>query len=149
MRGVVYDTAMKRRRIIIDTNVLVAALKSRRGPSFRLLSLVGTGRFEICLSAPLLFEYEDVVTRESIGINKSAAKDVLDYLCHVAVLQEIHYLWRPFLRDPKDDLVLELAVASQSAQIITYNIKDFAGSERFGIHAIKPADFLVELGVEL
>jgi predicted nucleic acid-binding protein len=95
----------------------------------------------------MLFEYEDVLVREKLGIPSDAAEDVLDYLCHVAVGQDIYFLWRPFLRDPKDDLVLELAVASRSSEIITYNIKDFEGIERFNVRAIRPADFLSELGV--
>ena len=139
---------MNQRRVILDTNVIVSALRSRRGPAFRLLSLVGTGQFEICLSIPMLFEYEDVLAREKIGISAEAADDVLNYLCHVAMPQEIYFLWRPFLRDPKDDLVLELAVGSQSTEIITYNIKDFVGIESFNVRAIRPAEFLSELGAK-
>lgn len=135
-------------RVILDTNVIVSALRSRRGSAFRLLSLVGTGQFDICLSIPLLFEYEDVLARETIGIPSDAAEDVLNYLCHVALPQEVYFLWRPFLRDPKDDLVLELAVGSQSTEIITYNLKDFAGIECFNVRAIRPAEFLAELGVK-
>ena len=96
----------------------------------------------------MLFEYEDVLAREEIGIPSGAVEDVLDYLCHVAIGQDIYFLWRPFLRDPKDDLVLELAVASRSSRIVTYNIKDFTGIERFNIKAVRPADFLSELGVK-
>lgn len=136
-------------RIVLDTNVLVAALRSRRGPAFRLLSMVGIGRFETAVSVPLLFEYEDVLSREAIGVPASAAEAVLDYLCLVSHHQEVHFLWRPFLRDPKDDLVLEVAVASQSTKIITYNVKDFEGIEHFGLRTALPAEFLAELGVEL
>ena len=136
-------------RVVLDTNVLVAALRSNRGTSFRLLSLVGSGRFETRISVPLVFEYEDVLAREEIGIGKKAADDVLDYLCKVSLHQEVHFLWRPFLKDPKDDLVLEVAVASQSAAIITFNDSDFGGVEQFGIRAIRPAAFLEELGVKL
>jgi predicted nucleic acid-binding protein len=96
----------------------------------------------------MLFEYEDVLAREELGIPSDAAEDVLDYLCHVAVGQDIYFLWRPFLRDPKDDLVLELAVASRSSAIVTYNIKDFESVERFNIQAIQPVDFLSKLGVK-
>ena len=137
---------MSLKRIVLDTNVLVAALRSRRGASFRLLSLIGTGRFELCLSVPLLFEYEDVLAREPIGIPAAAAADVLDYLCQVAIPQDIHFLWRPLLRDAKDDMVLELAVAADSSDIITFNIRDFTGSERFAVRAIAPAQFLTEIG---
>jgi predicted nucleic acid-binding protein len=101
--------------------------------------MVGNGKFDICLSTPLLFEYEDVLVREALGIPRSAAEDVLDYLCQAAVAQDVYYLWRPCLPDPKDDLVLELAVASQSHQIITYNVKDFAGSKRFNVRAVRPS----------
>jgi predicted nucleic acid-binding protein len=104
--------------------------------------MVGSGKFDICLSTPLLFEYEDVLAREVLGISKPAAYDILNYLCQVAVAQEIYYLWRPCLAGPKDDLVLELAVASQSPQIITYNVKDFA----VNVRAVRPSEFLAELG---
>jgi len=136
------------RRIVLDTNVLVTGLRSSRGQAFKLLSLVGSGRFETCVSVPLVFEYEDVLAREKIGITASVARDVLDYICAVSLHQEIHFLWRPYLKDPKDDLVLEVAVASQSMAIVTYNVGDFEGSQRFGIRAQRPAEFLMELGVE-
>jgi putative PIN family toxin of toxin-antitoxin system len=139
---------MEAPRIVLDTNVLVAALRSRRGPAFHLLSMVGTGRFETAVSVPLMFEYEDVLAREVIGVSALAAAKILDFLCLVSHLQEVHFLWRPFLRDPKDDLILEVAVASQSARIVTYNVKDFDGIAHFGISAIPPAKLLAELGVE-
>ncbi|MDN5872463.1 MAG: putative toxin-antitoxin system toxin component, PIN family [Nitrococcus sp.] len=139
---------MCRPRVVLDTNVLVAALRSSRGPAFHLLSLLGTGHFETAVSVPLVFEYEDVLAREVIGITASAAADVIDYLCQVAHRQEVHFLWRPFLKDPKDDFVLELAVASPSETIVTYNVKDFEGSARFGVRVVRPAELLAELGVE-
>ncbi len=135
------------KRIVLDTNVLVAGLRSRRGASFKLLSLIGEAPFEICLSVPLLFEYEDVLNRAALKVPKSAVEDVLDYLCSVAHLQEIHFLWRPLLKDPKDDMVLELAVASGAAEIVTFNIADFQSVDQFGVQAVTPAKFLVELGV--
>lgn len=135
-------------RIVLDTNVLVAALRSRRGSAFRLLSLLGTGCFETAISVPLVFEYEDVLAREKIGVSVSAASDVIDYLCEVSHRQDIKFLWRPFLKDPKDDFVLELAVASQSEGIVTYNVKDFRGSARFGVRILRPVAFLAEIGVE-
>jgi len=72
--------------------------------------------------------------------------DVLDFLCQNANLCEIFYLWRPTLRDPKDDFLLELAVESNSDYIVTFNTKDFAESDKFGIKAIKPSDFLQIIG---
>lgn len=137
---------MSEPQIVIDTNVLVAALKSRKGASHRLLSLVGSGRFDLHLSVPLLFEYEDVLKRGEFGFVSTAVEAVLDYLCSIARQQDIHFLWRPYLRDPKDDLLLELAVASQCSHIVTFNTADFAGIGRFGLQALWPADFLYQIG---
>ena len=69
-------------------------------------------------------------------------KNVLDYFCSVGHHRVIYYLWRPVLRDPKDDLVLELAVEASADYLITHNIRDFEGSEQFGIRIISPRDFL-------
>ena len=66
----------------------------------------------------------------------------IDYLCASAVRQKIYFLWRPFLKDPKDDMVLELAVASGSRYIITFNKNDFKGVDKFGILAVTPKEFL-------
>jgi putative PIN family toxin of toxin-antitoxin system len=132
--------------IILDTNVLVAALRSRRGASFALLSWVGTKRFNLSLSVPLVFEYEDVLAREALGIDQASANAVIDYLCLVAVKSHVHFLWRPFLRDAKDDMVLEAAVSSQCSHIVTFNTKDFAGVEQFGLRALWPGEFLKLIG---
>ena len=134
-------------RIVLDTNVLVAALRSRRGASFRLLSLVGSGRFELALPVPLVLEYEDVLLRPDMVL--ASAEDVgtaLDYLCAVSHHQAVFYLWRPQLPDPNDDLLLELAVAAGCETIVTFNLRDFRGVERFGIKALRPQDFLQTLG---
>jgi predicted nucleic acid-binding protein len=67
-------------------------------------------------------------------------------ICRRSTKYEIYFLWRPFLRDPKDDFLLELAVESQSEYIVTYNIRDFEGAEQFGIKAINPKEFLQIIG---
>lgn len=146
--GIAYNTIV-RLRIVLDTNVLISALRSRKGASFRVLGLVGTGYFQISLSVPLVLEYESAAKRMSkfIGLTHSDIDDVIDYLCYVAKHQDIFYLWRPFLRDPLDDMVLELAVASSSDIIVTHNIRDFTRIEQFGIQAITPQQFLKEIGV--
>lgn len=135
-------------RVVLDTNVLVAALRSRKGAAYRLLSLVGTGAFEHALSVALAFEYEDVLTRPSVGITlpRQVTDDILDFLCSAARRRRIHFLWRPVLPDPRDDLVLELAVEAQCMAVVTYNVRDFAGSERFGIRVLTPQQFLDTLG---
>lgn len=132
--------------IVIDTNVLIRAVRSRRGASFRLLSLVGTGAFEIVISVPLVVEYEYALlkTAHVLGIAEEAVSDTLDYVCRVAHHQEIFFLWRPVLRDPSDDMVLEVAVASEAQAIITYNRRDFRGAEKFGLEILTPKEFLTE-----
>jgi len=136
-------------RIIVDTSVLVAGLRSRRGAAFRLLSEIGKTRLEIALSVPLLLEYEDVLLRQADDMGLSAADidALLDYFCRVAHLQRIFFLWRPLLPDPKDDLVLEVAVAAECEAVITYNLRDFAGAERLGIQILEPGPFLRNIGV--
>jgi len=139
---------MKVYQVVIDTNVIIAALKSRKGSSFKLLSLIDSSQFKINLSVPLLLEYEDVSKRETmeLPLNNEDIDNILDYMCKIANKREIFYLWRPFLKDPKDDFVLELAVESQSDFIITYNLKDFKGIEKFGLKAITPKEFLKLIG---
>ncbi|MEO8030576.1 MAG: putative toxin-antitoxin system toxin component, PIN family [Gemmatimonadota bacterium] len=135
-------------RVVLDTNVLVAGLRSRLGACHRLLRLVGAGRFRPVLSVPLLFEYEEVLRRRSTGLRLAIGEvdAVVDYLCATGDHQPIHFLWRPRLPDPRDDLVLEVAVNGQCDTIVTFNGRDFVGSERFGIAAITPAAFLTRLG---
>ncbi len=134
--------------VVLDTNVLYSAARSNRGASFQLLTLLGTDLFDIAVSVPLVLEYEDVLMRlvDSTRIRKSDADAILDFICSVAAQQEIFFLWRPLLRDPKDDHVAELAVAAGCDAIVTYNLKDFGSLEQFGLRVITPLELLVELG---
>ncbi|MDP2313555.1 MAG: PIN domain-containing protein [Pseudomonadota bacterium] len=134
--------------IVLDTNVLVSALRSRRGASFRLLSLVGTGRFDLALSVPLILEYEAVADRmlADLAVSAGDLSDILDYLCSVAIHRPIFFLWRPTLPDPKDDMVLELAVDAGAPVIVTFNLRDFVGVDRFGVRALTPREYLQEIG---
>ena len=136
------------RQIVVDTSVLVAALRSRRGASFRLVSLIGKGRFDINVSVPLVLEYEDATARiaREVGLTATDIDDLLDYICRVARRRRIFFLWRPFLRDSADDLVLELAVESGADTIVTHNLRDFGGAEQFGIDILTPGKFLRGIG---
>lgn len=116
---------MNELKIVIDTNVVVSALRSVNGASNKLMSLIGTGRFKSCISVGLILEYEDVLNREIHNLNKDDVKDFLNYICSASEHTKIHYLWRPTLKDPNDDMLLELAVAAQVDYIVTYNIIDF------------------------
>ena len=135
--------------MILDTNVLVAAIRSRRGASFRLLEQVGRGRFDIVLSVGLVLEYEEVLERhrESAGLTSSDIRDLLDYLCAVGRHQTVFYLWRPALPDPDDDMVLEVAVAGECDGIVTFNVRDYPGVGKFGLWVETPKDFLKRIGV--
>lgn len=134
--------------VILDTNIIVAGLRSRHGASFRVLRLLGQGKFQTALSVPLVLEYESVTKRQSraLGMTHSDIDDILDYLCRVSDLRQIFYLWRPFLRDPSDDMVLELAVEAEAQFIVTHNIRDFEGSEQFFLRAVTPQSFLRQIG---
>jgi len=135
---------MKSFQIILDTNVVYAALRSKRGASYRLLSLLESVKFEINLSVPLVIEYEDVLKRKQDTLNFSEIKidQFLDYLCKVGNWHEVFFLWRPILNDPKDDMILELAVRAGCQYIVTYNKRDFEGIDQFGIKLATSKEFL-------
>jgi len=135
-------------QIVLDTSVVVAGLISHKGPSYRLLELVGTDLFVTNLSVPLALEYEAVLRRKSemIGLTFDEVTAVVRYFCKVARKCSISYLWRPFLNDADDDMVLEVAVAASADAIITFNTRDFAGCERFGLDLLTPAQFLRQIG---
>ncbi len=139
---------MKKYKIVIDTNVIVSALRSRNGSSFKLLSIIDDERFKVFISVPVLLEYEDAIKRDktNIKLKKTEIDDILNYICFIAEQRRIFYLWRPFLRDPKDDMFLELAVESESDYLITFNEKDFQGIETFGIKVLTPKEFLKVIG---
>ena len=134
--------------IVLDTNVIVSALRSRRGASYRLLTLIGRGKFDLNVSVPLGLEYEDAAKRliGEIALTAEDIDNILDYICAVANHYDIFFLWRPLLKDNKDDMVLELAVASGCDVIVTYNRRDFVGVELFGIRVVTPREFLAEIG---
>ncbi len=135
--------------MVLDTNVLVTGLRSRGGASFRLLSLVGADRrFEINLSVPVVLEYESTLKRpgKTPGLTEEDVDSVLDYLCSVGHHREIYFLWRPVLRDPKDDMVLEVAVEASCEFVVTHNLRDFRGIERYGVRPVSPSEFLREIG---
>ena len=98
------------------------------------------------MSIPLYTEYQDVLTRPEHMSGENTAEEIfafLRYICSIAHRQRIFFLWRPWLRDPKDDMVLETAVASQSRYIVTHNLRDFRGVEKhFGITPVTPGKFL-------
>lgn len=136
-------------RIVLDTSVLVAAVRSRQGASFQLVASLPNEVFQPALSVALYTEWQAVLTRPEHlppGTSSEDALGLLRYLASIAHLQNVHFLWRPFLRDPDDDMVLECAVASRSPFIVTHNVRDFRRTESLGVRALTPRDFLLHLG---
>lgn len=135
---------MKTPDVVLDTNVIVAAFRSKRGASNKLLSLVGTRRFEIHDSVALILEYEDVLQRhrKDLGLSQDDVADFIDSLCSMAHHHKVYFLWRPTLTDVNDELVLELAVTARCEYIVTHNIDDFKGIDKFGVRAVTPKVFL-------
>jgi hypothetical protein len=110
-----------------------------------LVSAIPSPEFQICLSIGLYAEWQDVLTRpEHLPPGQTAADALafLRYLAGEAWLQDIFFLWRPFLPDPDDDMILELAFAANCRYIVTHNVRDFRGCEELGIEAVTPRDFL-------
>ena len=144
--GILYNTKMN---VVIDTNVLVAALRSNKGASYKLLSLLPEGFYTPNISVPLFFEYEAVLKRKSMVPTLEAADidDILDFVLSRSRIREIYFLWRPFLKDIKDDHLLEVAVESNSEHIVTFNVNDFKGIEKFGVKAVTPRDYLKLTGI--
>ena len=134
-------------RVVIDTNVLVSALRSRHGASFRLTQLLGSPQFQPIISPPLCLEHEDVFRRPGLlpGYTAQDIDDFLDYFLSECIECRIHFLWRPHLPDPKDDLVLELALAGGARFIVTHNVRDFKSLDALQIRAVTPDEFLTIL----
>ena len=133
---------------MIDTNVLVSALASRRGASFRLISLLGDPRWQPVVSVALILEYQEVAGREGerLGLPVSVGEDIIDMFCQIGSQCAIRFGLRPQLRDPDDEFLLELAVAGRADYLVTYNIGDFRGSDAYKIQAVTPGEFLRKIG---
>ena len=123
---------------------LNSALRSRRGASFALLKLVGDSRWRLHLSTALALEYEAIARREArhFWLNPGRVEDVLSYIFANCAETDVSFKWRPALPDPDDDFILELAVAARARYIVTHNVRNFAGAERFQIGVTTPAKML-------
>jgi len=133
-------------RVVLDTCILFSALRSSSGASHLIIRSLPERKFQPVVSTPVFFEYEEVLLRlgQFPHLTADDINDFLDYFASVCEPVSVNFLWRPTLPDPDDDLVLEAAVSGQADAIVTYNLKDFAGSERFGIQLLTPAQFIKE-----
>ncbi|MFQ5637719.1 MAG: putative toxin-antitoxin system toxin component, PIN family [bacterium] len=140
---------MRTYQVILDTNVVVAALRSKQGASYRLLKLLQKGdeRLQINVSTALILEYEAVLKREihSQGRDISVIDKFIDDLASVANRHSVFYLLRPFLQDADDDFILELAFSSSADYIVTYNTKNFKRVKMFGVDVITPKTLLQKI----
>ncbi len=132
-------------KVVLDTSVLVAATRSRRGASFALVSMLPSPLFQIAISVALYTEWQAVLARSEHsppGLSTEDALGFCRYVASIAHLQDVHYLWRPFLRDAGDDMVMECAVASGCRYLVTHNLRDFRNATQLGVQPVSPADFL-------
>lgn len=137
-------------RVVLDTDIVVAALRSPRGGSAEVLRLARAGRLQLVASMALLLEYESVATRpdqlRAIGASRRQVLSALDDIAALADEAQRHFRWRPQLRDAADEMVLEAAINGRARFLMTFNRRDFgAAPARFGVLLCTPADFLRSL----
>ena len=139
-------------RVVLDTNVLRAALWSSKEASFRLVSRLPIPNVTVLLSVPLYFEYQEILAGAANlppGVSVARMQGFLRRFAAHAEPREIYFLWRPWLRDGDDDMVLELAVGGSATHLVTFNLRDFKGVESaFGIRVVTPAQFLACLSTQ-
>ena len=144
--------SMKKLRLVLDTNILVAAGRSRLGASFALLQALRDGRFILLASVPLFLEYEAVLKRseqlESGGRSAEMVDAFLDALSLRTEPVHLHFLWRPQLRDPADEMVLETALNGRADALVTHNGRDFGAARNFRMPVWTPLQCLQRLSEE-
>jgi putative PIN family toxin of toxin-antitoxin system len=134
-------------RVVLDTSVLVAALRSRQGASAALIGLVAHRVLTPLVTTTLLLEYDDVLRRPeqlaAMGKTSDWVEGFLSALAAGSEAVEIHYRWRPRTRDPGDEMVLEAAINGRASALITHNVRDFGDAEaNFGVPVLRPGDAL-------
>lgn len=130
--------------IVIDTNVLLSAIYSNKGASYKLISMIDSDKFVVNISTTLIYEYEEILKSKS-KLEIKYIDSILNYICKIGKKNKIFYLWRPKLKDVDDDFLLELAVKSESI-IVTLNGKYFKPASEFNLKIMTPKEFLQYIG---
>jgi putative PIN family toxin of toxin-antitoxin system len=139
---------MEKVQVVLDTNVLVAALRSKRGAASLLIRGLLQGQWQLNVSNPLLLEYEDVLKRTEMNdfVPGDEVDEFIDALSSVATNHRIFFLWRLMVRDQGDAFVFELAVKAGVDYLVTFNTKDFPLASQFGVKLVTPREFLEAVG---
>jgi len=140
------------RRIVLDTSVVVAGLRSRLGAGNAVLRLVAIRKLAPLATPPLFLEYEEVLKRPeqrlAHGLGLEEIDELLAELAALIEPVETHFVWRPQTRDPNDEMVLETAINGHADALVTYNVVDFVTvSEGFGIPILRPGDLLKKVRI--
>jgi putative PIN family toxin of toxin-antitoxin system len=130
-------------KLVLDTDVVVAAMRSPSGASAAIIRAVRRGQVKLLLSVPLAMEYQAVckqaLHRRAAGFSDRQVDIFLDAIIAMAEPVETHFLWRPQLHDPNDEMVLEAAVNGRADALVTFNLRDFGKApERFGVDLLLP-----------
>jgi predicted nucleic acid-binding protein len=130
--------------VVLDSNVLVSSLRSRAGASNEVVRRLARGEYRTAVSTSLVLEYDDVLHRPGMICAYSAGEidAFIDSICAVSQEAFIYFRWRPFLPDPKDDLIFECALAAGATHLVTHNQRHFPGLDPFGLSVVTPSDFL-------
>lgn len=139
---------MKRYRVILDTNVVLAALRSRIGASHRLLLTIGDPRWQSVVTPALMYEYEDVARRPGNvpGLSPQDITNILNLIYQQSHRQVVWFSWRPLSADPGDDAILEAAIAGGCDYVVSFNERHLRAAREFGIEVLRPADLLKLIG---
>lgn len=138
------------RRVVLDTSVVVAGLRSRLGASNAVLELIANRRLKALATPPLFLEYEDVLKRPeqqlAHGLDNAEVDEFLTEFAALIEPVETHFSWRPQVRDPGDEMVLEAAINGSADALVTFNVSDFLeAGERFRIPILRPVEVLREV----
>jgi putative PIN family toxin of toxin-antitoxin system len=135
------------KRVVLDTNILAAGLRSRNGASFVILQLIAEQRLRPLVTTALFLEHEEVLgrpeQREANGLSAQQLERLMAEFAALAEPVEVHFLWRPQLAAPKDEMVLEAAVNGRADALVTHNVRDFlTAAHRFDVKVLRPGEFL-------